>query len=91
MIKHMMNDYELKKVIVFGGNCKCSKAFLDNVKEALIELNIKEEVMFISDNIVIAKSGVMSLPALIINAKVVSSGKRLNVKEIKELLKNEEI
>lgn len=91
MIKHMMNDYELNKVIVFGGNCKCSKAFLDNVKEALIELNIKEEVMFISDNTVIAKSGVMSLPALIINAKVVSSGKRLNVKEIKELLKNEEI
>ena len=82
-------DLKNYKFLVLGGNC-CKNSILtfENTKKALIELDLKEEVLNVADQIEISKFGVMKTPALVINNKVVSYGKKLTISEIKELIKN---
>lgn len=57
-----------------------------NVQTALKEMNMDVEVQKVEDIREIMKYNVMSTPALVINDKVVSTGKLLSVSEIKKLL-----
>lgn len=73
-------------IYVLGSGCaKCNN--LENaVKEALSELGINESVGHITDFVEIAKFGVMSTPALVIDNQVVSYGKVLKKEEVIEIL-----
>ena len=72
---------------VIGSGCPdCSKLY-DNTIAALQELGIEAEVEKIGDLIEIVKLGVLSAPSLMIDGKLVVSGKVASQKEIAKLLK----
>lgn len=72
---------------VIGSGCPdCSKLY-DNTIAALEELNLTAEVEKVGDLIEIVKLGVLSAPSLMVNGKLVVSGKVASQKEIVKLLK----
>lgn len=72
---------------IIGSGCPdCSKLY-DNTIAALQELNMVAEVEKIGDLIEIVKLGVLSAPSLMIDGKLVVSGKVASQKEIMKLLK----
>ncbi len=74
-------------VKVLGGGCDKCRALEHNVKEALIELGMDDEIDHVTDFGQIAAMGVMSTPALVIDGKVVSMGKVLNKDDAVKALK----
>ena len=71
---------------VLGGGCKRCEALLSAAKEAVRNKGITAEIEYIPDMTKIMETGVMSMPALMIDDTVVSSGKVLKAKEIEKLL-----
>ena len=76
------------KIKVLGSGCPSCKKLLENTKEAVKELNIDTDIEYITDLEKIMASGVMSIPALIINDNVVSKGKVLSKDEITKIIKS---
>mgnify|MGYP005672882393 CR=1 FL=1 len=72
---------------VLGMGCPKCRALKENVEKALRELKIEAEVREVKDVVEISKYGVALTPALVIDGKVVSSGKVLSSEEIEEILK----
>ena len=71
---------------VLGAGCKSCEALLNSTKEAVANKCIDTEVEYITDMEKIMSYGVMSMPALMIDDKVVSAGKVLKAKEVEKLL-----
>lgn len=71
---------------ILGSGCKNCVTLADNTKAALKELGMEAEVIKVTDFADIAAYGVMSMPALVIDEKVVSFGKVLKPKEIAVIL-----
>ncbi|ABX81372.1 thioredoxin family protein [Acholeplasma laidlawii] len=74
------------KIQALGGCCKKSMQNYQNTMDAAKECGIEESVEQISDTNEILKLGVMATPGLVIDGKVVSSGKLLSVGQIVELI-----
>lgn len=72
---------------VLGYGCKSCEALLQNTKEAVQAMELPAHVVYITDLREIAKYGVMSTPALVVNEQVVSMGKVLKPAEVKDLLR----
>ena len=73
-------------ITVYGSGCKGCQTLHQNVIDALAELNRATDVEYVTDLQKIMEAGVMSMPALAVNGKIVSSGKVLNVADVKKLL-----
>ncbi|MBP7165929.1 MAG: hypothetical protein BWY92_01002 [Firmicutes bacterium ADurb.BinA052] len=73
-------------VKVLGACCGNCATLMENTRIALKELGIGCEVEKVTDFAEIAKYGVMSIPALVIDDRVVSSGKVLKPKDIMKIL-----
>lgn len=71
---------------VYGSGCKGCQTLHQNVIDALAEMNIAADVQYITDMQKIMETGIMSLPGLAVNDKIVSSGRVLSVEEVKKLL-----
>lgn len=78
------------KIKVLGTGCPSCKRLLKNVNEAVENVDKSIEVDYITDIKKIISMGVMGMPALVINDKVVSSSRVLNPDEIIELIKKGE-
>jgi len=63
-----------------------AEALLASAKEAVAQKGIDAEIEYITDMEKIMGFGVMSMPALIIDGKVVSVGKVLKAKDVEKLL-----
>lgn len=74
------------KIQALGGCCKNSTLNYENAVKAAKLCNIENEVENIKDMKDILKLGVMKTPGLVINGKVVSSGRVLSVDKIVELI-----
>lgn len=74
-------------VKVLGGGCSKCETLLANTKEAVANVGVEADVEYITDFAVIGSYGIMSMPALVVDEKVVSMGKVLKSSEIEELLK----
>ncbi len=74
------------KVLEVG--CSKCKILLQRTLDAVKELGMEDKVESISDISEIAKFGVMSLPALVINGEVKSAGKVPKIEKIIEWLRN---
>ena len=59
---------------------------MKSVKEAVASKGIHAEVEYITDMEKIMGYGVMSMPALMIDDKIVSAGKVLKAKDVEKLL-----
>ena len=74
-------------VKVLGGGCRKCETLLTNTKEAITNAGIEADVEYITDFAVIGAYGIMSTPALIVDEKIVSTGKVLKSSDIEKLLK----
>ena len=73
-------------VKVYGSGCKGCQTLHQNVIDALAEMNIAADVQYITDMQKIMEAGIMNMPALVVNDKIVSSGKVLSVADVKKYL-----
>jgi small redox-active disulfide protein 2 len=73
-------------VKILGSGCKNCMMLADNAKAAISELNLDAKIEKVTDFAEIAKYGVMSTPALVLDEKVVSFGKVLKPKEIVKII-----
>ncbi|MGN0786732.1 MAG: thioredoxin family protein [Christensenellales bacterium] len=71
---------------VLGAGCKSCHEQYENAKEAVKTMKLSVEVEYITDMQKVMEYGVMSMPALVVNEKVVSQGKVLKVNEVLALL-----
>ncbi len=78
---------EIKSIKVLGGGCKNCETLLSNTKEALHALGMEIEPDYITDMAFIATTGAMSMPALMINGKVVSQGRVCKPGEVEKLIR----
>lgn len=74
------------EIKVLGTGCSGCKALFNTVQEAVNQLGINAQVVKEEDLAKILEYNVMSLPALVIDEKVVTQGRKLNVEQVKELL-----
>ena len=74
-------------VKVLGAGCKSCHEMYENAMEAASRHGLCEEVAYITDMPKVVTYGVMKLPALVIDGKVVSQGKILKADEIEKLIK----
>ena len=71
---------------ILGSGCKNCVTLAENTKAAISELGIQADIIKVTDFSEIAGYGIMSTPGLVIDEKVVSSGKVLKPKDIIHLL-----
>jgi small redox-active disulfide protein 2 len=76
------------KIEILGIGCPKCKQLTANAEAAVKELNLQAEIGKVTDIDKITEYGVMMTPALVVDGKVVSSGRLLNKDEIKKLLTN---
>ena len=73
-------------VKVLGAGCKSCHEQYENVKEAVKKMGLSVEVEYITDMQKVMEYGVMSMPAVVVNEKVVSQGKLLKADDVVKLL-----
>jgi small redox-active disulfide protein 2 len=73
-------------VKILGSGCKKCKALAQNVEAAAKAASQEVEIEKVTDIVEISRFGVMSTPGLVIDDKVISTGKVLSVMQITELL-----
>ncbi|MGM9872719.1 MAG: thioredoxin family protein [Muribaculaceae bacterium] len=75
------------EIKVLGTGCAGCRALYQATLEAVDQLGIDAHVVKEEDIMKIMDYNVMSLPALVVDETVVAKGKKLNVEQIKDLLK----
>lgn len=73
------------EIKILGTGCANCKALYATVEKVVNELGIQAEIIKEEDLMKIMEYNVMTLPALVINGKVVAKG-RINASEVKELI-----
>lgn len=76
----------MKEIKVLGTGCSKCTTLYDNVKSAVAELGIDATVDKEQDIMKIMEYNVMSIPALVVDGSVLSTGKVLTIEEVKKLL-----
>lgn len=76
----------MKDVKVLVSTCACSQKFLALVEKVVKEQNIDAKVTAVSDIMDVMQYNVMSLPALVVDEKVVARGQKSEA-ELIEILK----
>lgn len=74
------------KIEILGTGCAKCQALTLHVKEAVAKKGLFAQIEKVEDIVKIMEYGVTSTPALVIDGKVVSSGRLLSVDEIVALL-----
>ena len=77
---------EIRCVKVLGAGCKSCHEQYENAKKAVQTLGLSMEVEYITDMQKVMEYGVMSMPAIVVNEKVVSMGKVLKAADVEKLL-----
>lgn len=71
---------------VLGAGCASCHALYENTQAAVRTMKLPVEVEYITDLQKVMEYGVMSVPALVVNEKVISAGKVLKAGDIQALL-----
>ena len=71
---------------VLGAGCKACHEQYENAKAAVKAMSLDVEVEYITDMEKVMEYGVMSMPAIVVNEKVVSMGKVLKAADVEKLL-----
>ena len=79
-------QYTIKNIKILGSGCSTCNRLEQATKEALSKLGIETPVEHVTDFIEIARYGVMSTPALVINDRVVSYGRVLKVDDVIKMI-----
>ena len=73
-------------VKVLGAGCKSCHEQYEYAKKAVSNLGLGIDVEYITDMEKVMEYGVMSMPAIVVNDKVVAFGKVLKTAEVEKLL-----
>ena len=74
------------RIEILGDDCgKCRKLY-DNVRQAVAETDTTIEVVRTNAPDTLARYGILTLPGLVINGTLESSGKFLSVAEVNKLI-----
>lgn len=76
----------LVSIKVLGAGCKSCHELYENTQKAVKDAGLSVEVEYITDMEIVMKYGVMSMPGLVVNEKVVSMGKVLKAADVEKLL-----
>ena len=71
---------------ILGPGCAKCHTLERNVHDAVKELNIEADITRVEDIMDIMKYNVLSTPGVVIDEKLVSSGRVLTVKQLREIL-----
>lgn len=74
-------------VKVLGAGCRACHEQYENAKTAVKALGLDVEVEYITNMEKVMGYGVMSMPAIVVNEKVVSMGKVLKAADMEKLLR----
>ena len=74
------------EIKVLGTGCSSCKTLYETTKQAISELGSDATLIKEEDLLKIMEYNILGLPALVIDGKVVSAGKRLSLSEVKELI-----
>ena len=74
------------EIKVLGTGCSSCKALYETAKQAISELGFEATLVKEEDLLKIMEYNILGLPALVIDEKVVSAGKKLSLAEVKELI-----
>lgn len=74
-------------VKVLGAGCRACHEQYENAKTAVKALGLDVEVEYITDMEKVMGYGVMSMPAIVVNERVVSMGKVLKAADVEKLLR----
>lgn len=77
---------EIFSIKVLGSGCSSCHMQYENAKAAVTAMGLAVEVEYITDFKKIMEYGVMSMPALVVNEKVVAMGKVLKPADIEQTL-----
>lgn len=80
------SDGEIKSIKVLGAGCKSCHEQYEYAKEAVKNIGLSLEVEYITDMQKVMEYGVMSMPAIVVNEKVVAMGKVLKPAELEKIL-----
>ena len=72
---------------VLGAGCKSCHEQYENAKAAVKAMGLPVEVEYITDMEQVMTYGAMSMPAIVVNEKVVSMGRVLKAAEVEKLLR----
>ena len=76
----------MKKIQVLGPGCATCEKLAANVKKAVEELGLDVVIEKVTDIMQLTSFGVMTTPALVIDGKVIFSGKVPDVADLKEMI-----
>ena len=71
------------EIKILGTGCPSCRALYETVTQAVDESGIEATVVKEEDVLKIISYNILSLPALVIDEKIVSAGKKLSVAEVK--------
>jgi small redox-active disulfide protein 2 len=71
---------------VLGAGCSKCKTVETVTREAVAELGLKAEISKVEDIVSIMGYGVMRTPAIVVNEKVMISGRVPSLQEVKDIL-----
>ena len=74
------------QIKVLGTGCRKCKALLAATEEAVKSSGVQADIEYVRDMMQIAETGLLSTPGLMIDNKIVSSGKVLEAEAIAELI-----
>lgn len=74
------------EIKVLGTGCAGCKALHETVKQAVAELGLDATVVKEEDIVKIMSYDVMTLPALVVDGRVVAQGRKLSLAEVRGLL-----
>lgn len=77
----------MMEIKVFGSGCKKCSELYEAVEKSLKEMELSANLTKVEDLKEMVKSGVMKTPALMIDGKLVASGRIPSSKELVKLLK----
>lgn len=80
-------ECSVKSIKVLGAGCKSCHEQYENCKAAVKELGMALEVEYITDMEKVMGYGIMSMPGIVVNEKVVSMGKVLKTADVINLFK----
>ena len=76
----------LTSIKVLGAGCKSCHELYENTKAAVKNIGFDVEVEYVTDMEKVMEYGVMSMPGLVVNEKVISTGKVLKAADVEKLL-----
>ena len=74
------------EIKVLGTGCAGCRTLYEKVTQAIAELGISAAIVKEEDIAEILSYGIMTLPGLVVDGRVVSAGRKLSLAEVKELL-----